>query len=275
VSSVNDPPVISDLTNQVFYEDESLTYTISELRELVTDPDNPDSLLLITFGEGKHVYVERDPPDHLILREPANWFGMDTLGIIVSDGELSDTASVYVEVKSVNDIPYVDVESLPDTVKMIEETETVVTMGAYVMDDDLPLDNLSYDFDSSPDGLQLDFDAESEELTITAPLGEGIFTVRFSVTDDSSATVVDSFVVEVSLNPTAIGDLINGSIPTTYSLDQNYPNPFNPITHIKFGLPTAGYHQVDFEATDQPSGIYFYRIRSNEFQSVKKMMLLK
>jgi hypothetical protein len=119
------------------------------------------------------------------------------------------------------------------------------------------------------------------------------------VTDDSSATVVDSFVVEVSIL-VGIDDLVSGGIPTTYSLDQNYPNPFNPITHIKFGLPkagdvlvevynvlgqkvvtlfdgykAAGYHQVDFEATDQPSGIYFYRIRSNEFQSVKKMMLVK
>ncbi|MEN8194048.1 MAG: LamG-like jellyroll fold domain-containing protein, partial [Bacteroidota bacterium] len=89
-------------------------------------------------------------------------------------------------------------------------------------------------------------------------------------------------------------------IPVTYSLDQNYPNPFNPSTTIQFGLPkasdvkvtvynaigqvveelvnghlNAGYHKLNFNASNISSGIYFYRITAGDFVNVKKMILLK
>ncbi|AFN73325.1 hypothetical protein MROS_0081 [Melioribacter roseus P3M-2] len=90
------------------------------------------------------------------------------------------------------------------------------------------------------------------------------------------------------------------SLPVSYSLEQNYPNPFNPTTTIKFSLPeksivkiavydllgrlvanlvngeyAAGYHTIQFNASDLASGVYFYRIEANDFVSVKKLMLLK
>jgi len=94
----------------------------------------------------------------------------------------------------------------------------------------------------------------------------------------------------------------NGNaIPTDYSLSQNYPNPFNPTTIINFGLPKAGFvklvvydilgrtvatlinneskeagnYKADFDGTNLASGVYFYRIESSEFSSVKKMLLIK
>jgi len=90
------------------------------------------------------------------------------------------------------------------------------------------------------------------------------------------------------------------SIPTVFSLEQNYPNPFNPSTKISFSLPEtgivrleiynilgekvntlvnremkAGVHEVEFNASAFSSGVYFYRIESGNFSSVRKMMLLK
>ena len=127
-----------------------------------------------------------------------------------------------------------------------------------------------------------------------------MFTVTVTVTDDSGATADGSFVVDVTVDPTAIEDNLEYGIPPSYVLDQNYPNPFNPTTHIKFGMPqagkvvldvynllgqkivtlfdgykAAGYHVVDFDASSLPSGMYFYRIQSEKFHSVKKMMLVK
>jgi outer membrane protein assembly factor BamB len=88
--------------------------------------------------------------------------------------------------------------------------------------------------------------------------------------------------------------------PLSFSLEQNYPNPFNPVTTIKFALPVsgnvnlsiynslgenietltnqffeAGYHQIELKASNYSSGVYYYRIESEKFSDVKKMLLLK
>lgn len=88
--------------------------------------------------------------------------------------------------------------------------------------------------------------------------------------------------------------------PTTLSLNQNYPNPFNPTTVISYHLSGAtqvklvvfdllgreiktlvnerkdkGSYQVNFDASNLPSGVYFYRLTTENFSQAKKMMLIK
>ena len=87
---------------------------------------------------------------------------------------------------------------------------------------------------------------------------------------------------------------------TTYLLAQNYPNPFNPATTIQYHLPlparvsieifddigrlvtrlvneyqAAGIHRVSWNAANQPSGVYFYRIQAGKERLVKKMILMR
>ncbi len=89
-------------------------------------------------------------------------------------------------------------------------------------------------------------------------------------------------------------------IPAQYSLQQNYPNPFNPVTRINFDIPkqglvtlkvydvlgrevkalvnevkAPGVYSVDFNGTELSSGVYFYKLESNGFSDIKKMMLIK
>ncbi len=92
----------------------------------------------------------------------------------------------------------------------------------------------------------------------------------------------------------------NEILPTSFNLEQNYPNPFNPTTNISFTIPQAGYaklviydvlgrevavlidgqlnagnHNFVFNATDLSTGIYLYKLTTNEKSLVRKMMLIK
>jgi hypothetical protein len=90
------------------------------------------------------------------------------------------------------------------------------------------------------------------------------------------------------------------SAPTDFALYQNYPNPFNPETKINFSLPVkgnvkltvfnqlgeqaavladksmdAGAHEMLWNASDLPSGIYYIELRANELRAVQKAVLIK
>ena len=112
-------------------------------------------------------------------------------------------------------------------------------------------------------------------------------------------------IIESSFNKRAGGsnsdDLIEDStVPTSYGLEQNYPNPFNPTTRIDFQLPEknfvslkiydirgnlvktlvaremeAGYHSTYWNASNMGSGVYIYRLISNENVLSKKLLLLR
>jgi hypothetical protein len=92
-------------------------------------------------------------------------------------------------------------------------------------------------------------------------------------------------------NPLAVSD---------YKLSQNYPNPFNPVTVISYQVPVksfvslkvydiigreiqslvneekdAGRYEIYFDASSLSSGVYFYKIKSDSYSEIKKMVLIK
>jgi hypothetical protein len=103
-----------------------------------------------------------------------------------------------------------------------------------------------------------------------------------------------------NLTVLGVGTAHGQSVPQEFSLNQNYPNPFNPSTIISYQLPSnnhvslkvydmigrevatlvnevkeAGSYEATFNASKLSSGIYFYQLKSGQFSSVKKMMLIK
>lgn len=106
--------------------------------------------------------------------------------------------------------------------------------------------------------------------------------------------------VEWLSTPVSVEDNETDVYPSSFELSQNYPNPFNPVTIIKYQVPSfshvsikvydlvgrevavlvneqkaPGSYQVNFESKNLASGIYFYKMITGEFTSVKKMNLLK
>ena len=133
--------------------------------------------------------------------------------------------------------------------------------------------------------------------------GEQVAKFTFSV--DINARIKKEF--PLSLNASGMGGqswsrdisiIVNA--PDRFELYQNYPNPYNPVTTISYALPhdakvvlkvynaigqevktlvdeqqQAGGQSVRFDASNLPSGVYFYRLQTNTFTSVKKMMVIK
>ena len=141
---------------------------------------------------------------------------------------------------------------------------------------------------------------EDNVVTVTTPVANwvGSETITFTATDQTTGGLSDS--ASVIFTSLVVGVETEDRIPASYRLLNNYPNPFNPTTNIEFHLKAAGVvqlkvynllgeevttlaykemnagiHQVQFNASNLPSGIFFYRILVNEFSSSKKMLLLK
>ena len=95
-------------------------------------------------------------------------------------------------------------------------------------------------------------------------------------------------------------DNISTIVPENFEFLQNYPNPFNPRTVISVQLPVsgevllkvydvmgrevqtlvnerlnAGTYSVTFDGSNLSSGVYFYKLQSGDFTSVKRMVLIK
>lgn len=116
---------------------------------------------------------------------------------------------------------------------------------------------------------------------------------------DTTQTVDSSVDINASFS-VGIGDDIDDLLPSGFVLEQNYPNPFNPTTNIAFTLPlhsnvrlefydvlgrqidiiemgslSSGQHIYEFDGSNLASGVYFYRLVSEQFIASKKMLLVK
>lgn len=128
---------------------------------------------------------------------------------------------------------------------------------------------------------------ETKNYTYTDNVSAGTYSYRLKQVD-FDGTFEYSQTVEVDLTP------------SEFNLSQNFPNPFNPETKINYSVPTrsyvtitlynisgsevrtlasgymeAGTHSVVLNASELPSGVYFYKMTSGNFTAVKKLTLLK
>lgn len=118
--------------------------------------------------------------------------------------------------------------------------------------------------------------------------------------DDKVFLTVRYGLIALRYSENNLGINHGGVLPTVPALSQNYPNPFNQTTVISYSLPEsrdvrleiydimgreistmvygrqpAGNNFVTWDASDRPSGIYFYKLISGDLALSKKMILLK
>jgi hypothetical protein len=142
------------------------------------------------------------------------------------------------------------------------------------------------------DELMLEF----EKVAELPSEGTHVVLSSLRLNEEETNLSVDSSII----TPIVSGLADSEAIPVNYTLYQNYPNPFNPTTTMRYDLPesgqvsltvfditgrsvatvvsgvqSAGTHEITFNATQLPSGMYFYKLQTKEFTSVQKMMLIK
>jgi hypothetical protein len=139
--------------------------------------------------------------------------------------------------------------------------------------------------------MQYAFDGTNTRILVSS--------MEANQTFNGSFIAVDGQVISVEMATYEGAPVVAKALPSSYALAQNYPNPFNPATNIAFSLKQAGdytltiynvtgqtvevfagsaeagTHTISWDASNQASGIYFYKLSTDNFSDTKKMVLLK
>ena len=193
--------------------------------------------------------------------------------------------------------PFISVNN-PDGGEILKQLDTVVVRWTTNIFDKLEISllqngSLIQVIDSADAAI------EAYRWTIPSSITTGTgFKLQIKSKNDPS--VLDTSDTSFSIDFASVIETNNTSIPNEYSLSQNYPNPFNPSTIIKFDMKEAGLislkiydilgrevstllnevkpagsYNINFNAADHTSGIYFYKIQAGNFIQIRKMVLIK
>ncbi len=211
-------------------------------------------------------------------------FAMRVNPVTITLNNQNDSAFIYVTIPSV--------KLYTDRAKFTVSLSPAPSGGSVALTllnktTNVNLDSLT----SYPDSLRL-------RVKTSGGVTSGVYTISV-IGAGSNGTPVHKRNITLNVNPVGLTGN-ETEIPNDFAFLQNYPNPFNPTTNIRFDLPRAGIvklfvyditgkiagtiingnmdagkHNITFNAENLSSGIYFYKLETDGFTDVKKMMLIK
>lgn len=206
--------------------------------------------------------------------------------------EVNDSDSLTLPVELI----YFYAEILANSVLLKWGTATEVNnFGFNIERSDHPIGNwetIDFVLGSGNSNIPIDYEYEDTTVSMTGIVYYRLKQIDITGTFEYSDTVTVNFITSV--------EQIEDIIPESFSLSQNYPNPFNPVTTIEFDVSSpgnielliydnlgnyvvtlvddhllSGRYSVNFDASTFSSGVYFYRLTSQDFTATKKLILLK
>jgi len=293
VTPVNDAPVLMAIPDTSIFEDDTLNLALAAV-----DIDNE---VLVYNAISDTTAVDVLINDNILTLKPLrDWYGEARITVDVSDGERGDTVEFRFDVETINDPPAAF--SLIAPADSIVNSSDTVMVFQWENSSDTDSDRLSYGIRLQ--GVNFDYATNCDTnliglnvLDIAVPRDIWISWNVF-VTDSIDTTWSNEtghFTINGQLGTEPVGER-----PFSYTLYQNYPNPFNPTTIIRYDVPKAssvtltiynmngqvverlvkqkqepGFYSVNWDARNVSTGVYFYRIQADNFQQVRKMLLVK
>jgi hypothetical protein len=214
---------------------------------------------------------------------------------VTDQGGLSASQSTSINVNKINRPP-VFTKEIPDNLVVPVNIPVPLNFTFQYAAVDPDSDKITFSLINGPDGSTVSPSGLFSWAPVAAQAGQS-YTLTVQAFDGIFSTP-SSHIISASSKITGVLEV--SEIPTKFALYQNYPNPFNPTSTISFAVPTEsfirlsifdllgqevkvlvnrvyspGNYRISFDASKLNSGIYIYRIQTNNFVSSKKMIVLK
>ncbi|WP_159066163.1 tandem-95 repeat protein [Vibrio harveyi] len=255
VNPVNDAPVA---VNDTVATDEDTTVTIDVLAN-DSDPEN-DQLTITNASVPAEQGTVAIVDGKLVFTPAENFNGDATISYTISDGQLTNDATVAVTVNPVNDAPTIDVTAVDSVTEDAVSTDTVVAT-LVVADTDTPADQLTVQLENNDDGyFVLDGDQvkltdkgveavnndqlDLNSLTVTASVSDG---VNPKATDTDSLDVVrvnDAPTIDVTAVDSVTEDVVSTDTVVATLVVADTDTPADQLT-VQLENNTDGYFVLD------------------------------